>query len=52
MITYRYAFAFADGRMKMLNAPANLDVFAFTLHESTEDSVGALESLFHVYLKE
>ncbi|NKE70948.1 DUF6901 family protein [Candidatus Manganitrophus noduliformans] len=35
-----------------LNALANLDVFAFTLHESTEDSVGALESLFHVYLKE
>lgn len=35
-----------------LNALANLDVFAFTLHESTEDSVGALESLFRVYLKE
>lgn len=35
-----------------LNALANLDVFAFTLHESTEESVGALESLFQVYLKE
>lgn len=36
----------------MLNAPANLDVFAFALHESTEDSVGAPESFLHVYLKE
>lgn len=35
-----------------LNALANLDVFAFTLHESTEDSIGALEPLFQVYLKE
>lgn len=35
-----------------LNALANLDVFAFTLHESTEESVGALEPIFHVYLKE
>lgn len=36
----------------MLNALAYLDLFPFSLHEPTEDSVGALESLFHVYLKE
>ena len=35
-----------------LNAVANLDVFAFTLHESTEESVGALEPIFQVYLNE
>lgn len=35
-----------------LNALANLDIFAFTLHESTEESVGVLEPLFQVYFKE
>lgn len=35
-----------------LNALANLDIFALTFHDSTENSVGTLESIFQVYLKE
>lgn len=40
------------GWSRLHDAPCESCPLDMTLRESAEDSVGALESLFHVYLKE